>query len=248
MMDVISGALGAFLIIVIVLLPYYKKDLAAENRRLKQQLKSEQIAREKAEQAMKRAQQAQRKAELAQRKASQARRKAELARQQAKAAKQKAEQQRQQVEKTLRQAQQELQQAQQDLRDCRKRLKQTFVLILIKWKTSRQDVDLHVIDPNGNEFWFQKKRIPGVPGELSEDDKIGPGIEVWEIRNAPPGKYLVYYNLFSRRGNKKKTVVSGRVFFRDGSQKIPDTRLTQLKTKVPVAAVNVKENGIVEVR
>ena len=241
MMDVISGALGAFLIIVIILLPYYKKNLAAENRKLKEQIKSEQTARQKAEQAKSRAQKAQRMAELA-------RQKADEARKQAEAASQKAMQETQQARQAFSQASQELQQAKQNIRDLKKRLKQTFIVILIKWKTQRHDVDLHVIDPNGNEFYFQRKKITGQPGELSEDDKIGPGLEVWEIRNAPPGKYKIYYNLFSRRGNKGNPTVSGRVFFRDGSKEIPDSLLTQLKSKKYIATVTVKNNGIVEVR
>ncbi|MCP5050642.1 MAG: hypothetical protein GY940_25995 [bacterium] len=255
MMDVISGALGAFLIIVIILLPYYKKDLVNENRQLKQDLQAEKTARQQAEQdlqqarqALEQAEQARQRAEQALRQAEQARQQAEQALRQSEEARQRAEQALQEAEQALRQAEQRVQEAQKALKECEDRAARTFIVILVKWKTLLQDVDLHVIDPGGNEFYFQKKTFPGRPGELSEDDKVGPGMEVWEIRNAPPGRYRIYYNLFSRRGNGKNPVVSGRVFYRDGSLKLPDTRLTLLKTKKLVATVIVKRNGTVEIR
>ena len=240
MMDVISGALGAFLIIVIILFPYYRKDIASENRELREKLNAAETALAQAEEARQQVQQSLERAE-------QARRQAELARQQAEQARQQAEQARLQAEQAAQQANTQLQQAQQALKDCRERENKTFMVIVIKWQTLAHDVDLHVIDPSGAEFFYQRKSIPGRPGELSEDDQLGPGNEVWEVRQAPPGKYKVYYNLYNRHGNSQNPVVSGRVFYRDGSKEFRDITLTRDSYKTPVAIITVKENGDVEI-
>lgn len=199
MMDVIAGALGAVLILVIILFPYYKKDMAQENRELQKKLEAAENARRQAEEARER-------------------------------------------------AEQQVRETQETLKNCKEKLSKTFLVVLIKWKTRGQDVDLHVADPTGAEFSYQRKIIPGRPGELSEDDITGPGNEVWEIREAPPGEYRIYFNLFNRRGNPANPVVTGRIFFRDGSEKIPDTRLTQVKVKKLAVKITVEENGNVEIR
>ncbi len=202
MMDVISGALGAFLIIVIILFPYYKKetiDYRKQNLELKQKLEEKEADLQKAEEA-------------------------------------------------LNKSESEKQQMQEALTDCKEKLSQTFLVVLIKWKTTKQDIDLHVIDPSGAEFSFDKKTIPGRPGELSEDDLSGPGNEIWEIRNAPPGNYRIYYNLYDRHGNSENPVIQGRVFFREGSKELPGVRLTAVKVKKAVVTITVKADGDVEIR
>jgi len=199
MLDVISGALGAFLIIVIILLPHYNKKIAEENQQLQEKLHTAEMARMQAEQEKK-------------------------------------------------QAEQQLHEAREILKDYKQRLGKTFLVVLIKWKTLKQDIDLHIIDSSGAEFSYQNKTVPGRPGELSEDDREGPGIEVWEIRDAPPGIYKVYYNLYERNSNTENPVIEGRIFYRDGSEKVPDIELTQQHEKKPAANVTVKEDGNVEIQ
>ncbi len=65
------------------------------------------------------------------------------------------------------------------------------------WNTTKQDVDLHVVDPAGKEFYYSAKTHADRPGELSEDNIVGPGTEVWEVRDAPKGKYHIYSELHS---------------------------------------------------
>jgi hypothetical protein len=177
MLDVISGALGAFLIIMVVLMPYYNKesiDYQREIRQLQQQ--------------------------------------SEAAEQRAKA-------------------------AEQQLADIR------FLVGSIKWTTQDQDVDLHVVDPSGAEFSYLQPSIEGRPGELTEDDDRGPGKEIYEVQNAPPGQYRFYVNLFSRNGNPANPQVQGRVFYRDGVQELPPVQLTQEGTKQLLFTVSVGPNG-----
>lgn len=73
MLDVISGAMGAFLIIMVILLPYYKKETIDYDRELKQARESEDIARRVAQTA----ESAQRSAEAAARKAEESARAAQ---------------------------------------------------------------------------------------------------------------------------------------------------------------------------
>lgn len=73
MLDVISGAMGAFLIIMVILLPYYKKETVDYERELKQSRESEAMARVAAQTA----ESAQRVAEAATRNAEEATRAAQ---------------------------------------------------------------------------------------------------------------------------------------------------------------------------
>ena len=81
------------------------------------------------------------------------------------------------LRRALQEAQAQLQNCQQELHTCKRRLSKTFLAVVVQWPTERQDVDLHVIDVAGQEFYYKKKRIPGRPGELSADTTKGPGVE-----------------------------------------------------------------------
>ena len=197
MLDVIAGAMAAFLILVVILLPYYDKttiDHQAEIQSLTQALAA---------------------AETAQRDA------------QTQAA----------------QAQQEAASQQARAEGLARQLARTFLVLYVRWDT-HDDIDLHVIDPSGAEFWWNEhKRIPGRPGELSEDAILGPANEVWEIRDAPPGDYRIEVNLFGIRDTRKPVVVKGRVFHRDGSALFKEIRLHRLKQRERIATLRVAESG-----
>ena len=120
-----------------------------------------------------------------------------------------------------------LRNCQAELNACKEKLSRRFLAIVIQWDTDRHDVDLHVIDAAGKEFYFRHKTAPGRSGELSVDTTRGPGVEVWEITEAPAGKYQVYYNLFDRQGNNADAVVKGGVYHRDGHHRFRVRRLRQ---------------------
>ncbi len=187
MLDVISGALGAFLFLVAILVPFYKKDLAAMLRQLQQTVSE--------------------------------------------------------LRGQLSETQEQLEAAEQRVQALEERLAKTFLVVLMKWTTEAQDVDLHVVDPSGAEFYYRRSTIRGRPGELTEDDTSGPGAEIWSIAEAPAGVYRVYYNLYSRSGNPRNPRITGRIFYRDGSRELPEMRLTQEQTKVLVATVTVDGEG-----
>lgn len=202
MFDVIAGAMAAFLILVVILLPFYDKtaiDHQAEIQSLTQALAA---------------------AETAQREA------------QTQAA----------------QAQQEAASQQARAEGLARQLARTFLVLYVRWDT-HDDIDLHVIDPSGAEFWWNEhQRLPGRPGELSEDAILGPANEVWEIRDAPPGDYRIEVNLFGIRDLRKPVVVTGRVFHRDGSALFKEIQLHRLKQRERIATIRVDDAGRVTVR
>ncbi len=218
MLDVIAGAMAAFLILMVILLPYYGKETVNQEAliaELRQAIAQAETARSAAEDA----------AEAAQAQANQAQ--AEMAAAQAQA----------------RQAQTEAERQQARAEGLARQLAHTFLVLYIRWDT-HDDVDLHLTDPSGAEFWWDRhKIIPGRPGELSEDNILGPGNEVWEIRDAPPGDYRVDVRLYQVRDTRKPVVVKGRVFHRDGSAVFTEIALTHRGQRERIATIRVDEDG-----
>ena len=70
------------------------------------------------------------------------------------------------------------------------------VQVTVRW-TGGPDVDLHVIDPNGEEIYYQHKKSAS-GGELDVDDTTGTGPEniFWPPHAAPLGQYVVRVVLF----------------------------------------------------
>jgi len=222
MLDVISGAMAAFLIIMVVLMPYYRKehiDYQAIIAELQGQLA----------QAQQQAQAAEAAARAAQSAAADAAEQIRAAQAAAAAANAQAQAQSERAEGLAR------------------KLAKTFLVLYVRWNT-RDDIDLHVIDPSGAEFNFQRKTISGRPGELSEDTTDGPGTEVWEIRDAPPGEYRILVRLYAAKDRAKPVSIQGRVFHRDDSQALRTTQLSTAGQVAPLATIVVDAQGDVSVR
>ena len=143
----------------------------------------------------------------------------------------------------------ELQQCRAELDSCRHSQAKTFLTVVIQWPTDRHDIDLHVIDAAGSEFFYGAKAVPGRPGELSMDTMQGPGVEVWEVSEAPPGEYQVLYNFFDANGNPDAAIVMGSVYHRNGRYRLGERSLTNTgrANAQLVAIVTVNEDGTVEV-
>ena len=64
--------------------------------------------------------------------------------------------------------------------------------INLAWDTDNTDIDLHVIEPGGEEIYYSNKTSDITGGKLDRDDRDGYGPEniFWE--NAPDGEYKVY--------------------------------------------------------
>jgi uncharacterized protein YfaP (DUF2135 family) len=111
------------------------------------------------------------------------------------------------------------------------------------------DVDLHVTDTRGNEYYYDSnhRKFPGSEGQFLRDSTNGPGIEVWQLPVAQPGTYKIEYNLY-RKLSASPLRVSGSVFARKGRVALPDKTLTVVRSKVQVATVTVGQDGAVNVR
>jgi cell division protein FtsB len=205
-LDLFASAMGAFLIIMLILIPYYLNagdaeklvvKLRAENAKLTQQLK-------------------------------------------------------QQQERTI-QCERQLARLQGELEDCHEKLAHTFLAVALKWATPKHDVDLHVVDTDRNEFYYDKHNrtrsdFPSSNAELSVDTTRGPGIEIWENPRAKTGIYRIYVNLYSQHGNTANPLVKTNLYYRDGALPLRDVTLTRVGNKVLIAIVEVKRGGEVVVR
>ncbi|WP_051327907.1 YfaP family protein [Desulfatirhabdium butyrativorans] len=252
MLDVICGSLGAFILLMIILLPYYKKSSIDYQQEIHQLEQQRNVARQETDSALARASIAEAASQAAQAELEQVRHQIQAAQDRMQAEQQEIKrlqkdvQRTQELENLLESTRKATQDAEKRARRAEQMLAKTFLVIYIRWNTLNQDVDLHVIDPTGAEFYFKQKTVSSRPGELSEDSQIGPGNEVWEIKDAPAGRYQIFANLFARHGNTSNPTVKGRIFFRDGSKLIPEILLTDEKIKKSVGVITVKDDGTVE--
>ncbi len=82
------------------------------------------------------------------------------------------------------------------------------VKVVMTWDTPT-DIDLHVIDPSGEETYYSQKESK-IGGQLDRDDTDGFGPEVFTLSNAIEGQYIVktkYYGGHSGQTLVKITVI-----------------------------------------
>ncbi len=78
------------------------------------------------------------------------------------------------------------------------------VRVVLAWDADATDVDLHVVDPNGEEVYYGHN-LSYQGGTISRDATGGYGPEEFSLRNAKPGKYRVEANFF---GHRQQVLVS----------------------------------------
>jgi len=213
-LDLFASAMGSFILLAVILFPYYLKNAEIVERMsaLRQKL-------EKTQQQL-----------------------------------QTSQQQRAQLQQYLQKCQaqkskqSEIITLKRDLKNCHQKLRQTFLAVVMKWQTHKQDVDLHVIDPNNHEFYYKKhnrtrSHFPNVNAELSVDTIKGPGIEIWENPYIKQGIYKVYAKLYARKGNTKNPIIKTTIYYRDGSKKLPNITLNQTTHKKLIAEIEVNADG-----
>ena len=136
-------------------------------------------------------------------------------------------------------------QVQQELQSCEQQLRKKFVLVVISWSTA-DDVDLHVTDPAGREYFFGRKFHSGSRAKLEEDNTRGPGNEIWLHPAAEPGRYRIHYKYYS--GSSRNIGVRGAVLTPRGRTELPRTTLRRVGEKPLIATINVDDEGNAEVR
>ena len=72
------------------------------------------------------------------------------------------------------------------------------VRVILAWDADATDVDLHVIDPNGEEVYYGRN-LSYQGGTISRDATGGYGPEEFSLKVAKPGKYRVEANFFGHR-------------------------------------------------
>lgn len=131
-------------------------------------------------------------------------------------------------------------QAEAQLEQCRREAQANFLLILMNWG-SQDDVDLHVTDPSGNEYYYESRAFSGSPARFEEDNTVGPGNEVWLHPDVSPGVYTIEYVLYGSRSGRA-VPVRGAALHNDGRLSFDEVTLPardgerRLAAKVQVAA------------
>ena len=264
-LDLFASGLGAFVLIAVIALPYYLKTdrgLMAENNAFKDELQTTQA---QLQQCQSRSDSLQRQNQELQQRVEQLA--ADLRSCQSDLATAQEANQRiaslqdelQQCQANLGNAQQhnsalqdQLDQMEQSYQSCQRKLRQTFLAVIMQWPESATDVDLHVITPEGYEFYYGKhnrdgSHYPSSAAKLSRDTTRGPGVEVWEIPIAKVGTYKIYYKYFSRNGGPARVQVGGNIYTNKGSHAIATTTLREGQYQ-QVASVIIGSNGDVSFR
>ena len=177
-LDLFASALGAFILITLVLFPYFPNTGDSQERvdEVKAQLAEAESRLEQTGSELERtsSELEQSNAELAQLRAQQKpglEQELQILREQLSA----CQAQREETQAALNACQAQLQEAeaadsalgacedrnrqmQQELQSCAQQLRKKFVLVVISWSTN-DDIDLHIIDPAGREYYYEKNSI-----------------------------------------------------------------------------------------
>lgn len=117
--------------------------------------------------------------------------------------------------------------------------------IMMSWDTDETDVDLHVLEPDGEEAFYQHRRT-STGGFVSEDVTTGYGPEEYLRRDAQKGTYRILANYFAshRQALTGAAVVTATVYTNwgkaDESQRVLSFRLDKPKDKHPIGEVEIK--------
>ncbi len=101
------------------------------------------------------------------------------------------------------------------------------MLVTMMWNQDQTDVDLHVIEPSGEECFYSHKTTKS-GGEITDDITTGFGPEMYFNQSAPDGKYQIAVKFFGNAQNRAsvKNKVYLTVFEGFGSDKEKVARKT----------------------
>ncbi len=75
------------------------------------------------------------------------------------------------------------------------------LVVVITWNTDNTDIDLHVIEPNGEECFYSNPETK-LGGRLTQDVTQGYGPEMYIMKDAKKGKYQVSAHYYSSDRNR----------------------------------------------
>lgn len=117
--------------------------------------------------------------------------------------------------------------------------------IVMSWDTDETDIDIHVLEPGGEEAFYRNRRT-STGGFVSEDVTTGYGPEEYLKKNAEKGVYKILSNYYASHQQKLTgaTVVTATVYTGWGTKnekrEILSFRLDKSKDKHPIGEVTVK--------
>lgn len=167
---------------------------------------------------------------------------------------QQAEQKKEESEVTLRQCKSDRAVIEKTIASCEAALASTFIVVSIEWNSfGNFDIDLHVYDPKGNEFFWAKNNrtrtdYPDTDAQLSYDNTRGPGVELWQHPKAEPGVYKIAYEYYSTPNESTPVEVKGNIFYRNGRVELPAITLTERHVIKTIAHVTVSQSATIDVR
>ena len=75
------------------------------------------------------------------------------------------------------------------------------LLVTVQWNTDRTDVDLHVVEPTGEECYYSH-RDTAIGGHLTRDVTQGYGPEMYTLQNVKKGRYRIFVHYFASDQNR----------------------------------------------
>jgi len=120
--------------------------------------------------------------------------------------------------------------------------------VVLSWDTDGTDLDLHVLEPDGEECWYSNKQTKS-GGPLDVDITTGYGPEVYTQANAQTGEYKVVVAYFSDHGHAQ-TEVKVDVLLWEGTDREErisfNKMLTRTGGKFEVGSFEVKDRRTIE--
>jgi tetratricopeptide (TPR) repeat protein len=117
--------------------------------------------------------------------------------------------------------------------------------VVLTWDTNDTDIDLHVIDPNGEEAFYSHP-LSYQGGRVSLDNTAGYGPEEYALKLAMPGKYRVEVKFYGHRQQllSEATTIQLVFFTRYGTKEQKKQsvtmRLKEAKDRILVGEFEVK--------
>lgn len=118
------------------------------------------------------------------------------------------------------------------------------LIVAISWNTDRTDIDLHIVEPSGEECYYSHNKTRS-GGFITRDVTQGFGPEMYVNKDAPTGKYELLVNYYSSDQNKLglKTKVMVRTIRNWGTDKEVETiktvSLNDQKQKQRIAKIKI---------
>ncbi|WNG27171.1 DUF2135 domain-containing protein [Cystobacter fuscus] len=120
--------------------------------------------------------------------------------------------------------------------------------VVLSWDTDETDLDLHVVEPSGEESWYGHKETAS-GGSLDVDVTTGYGPEIYTQANSQTGTYKILVDYFSDHGNAQ-TEVKVDVLIHEGTDREERHTfrhmLTRTGGKFEVGTFTVKAARVVE--